>query len=275
MPLTRLQHNQIRPVLCIIAMIVLHGAMVAQRNVLESDPLRMRVRVVYDQLGAFVGPSFNSQGGTFTTNCNCTFTGGAGTGFTGGLMYEYFSRTTLSWGVSLAYDNRSIESRFQEREGLEQQSPTSGRTYTVPVTFRHIGESSLQYLTLTPYMKYSFFKTLMVRVGPAFSYIIDANIRHTKELVSETVPLPGGEIATVRLPGQQGNSMVLENGAIPDLNPLQVSISAAVGVEFRPTKKLFLTPLLQYIQPVTTISDRGDAFTVRALQLQLEARFIL
>jgi hypothetical protein len=259
----------------IAVLVMMQGAVTAQRNVLQSDPLRVRVKMVYDQLGAFMGLGFNNQGGTFTTDCNCAFTGGAGTGFTGGIVYEYFSRTTLTWGATLAYDNRGMESRFQEIEGLKQQSPTTGRTYTVPIAFRHIGETSLSYLTLTPFMKYSFFNTVMVRVGPAISYILDANIRHTKELVSESIVLPSGEDAVVRLPGQDGNSVVLEDGPIPDLHPLQFSLSAAVGVEFRPAKKLILTPLLQYIHPLTTVSDRGDAFSVRALQLQFEARFIL
>lgn len=264
-----------RVIIVLTTLVVMQGAVMAQRNVLESDPLRMRVRLVYDQLGVFAGLAVNNQGGTFTTNCNCTFSGGAGTGFTGGIVYEHFSRTTLSWGATLAYDNRGIESRFQEIEGLKQVSPTTGREFTVPVTFRHVGETSLSYLTLTPYVKYALFKTLMVRVGPAFSYIIDANIRHTKELVSESVTLPGGEVAAVRLPGQDGTSVELENGPVPQLNAFQFSLSGAVGVELRPSKKVFLTPTLQYIQPLTSVSERGDAFSVRSLQILLEARMIL
>lgn len=270
-----LHHRRLHIPLLVLILTLTSGMVHAQRNILQSDPLGPRGKYVYDQLGAFAGVTFNSQGGTFTTNCNCVFSGGAGTGFTGGLMYEYFSRTTLSWGATLAYDNRGMEARFLEDEGLTQQSPTTGRSYKVPVRFRHIGQTSLSYLTLSPYMKYSFFKKLMVRVGPALSYILDANLRHTKELVSETVVLPGGEEATVRLSGQDGTSVVLEDGDIPELNPLQFSISGAVGIELRPSKKLILMPLLQYIHPLTTISGRGDAFTVRALQLQIEARFIL
>lgn len=247
----------------------------AQRNVLDSDPLRARVLLVYDQLGVFGGLSNNIQGGTFNTACNCTFEGGGGTALTGGIVYERLTRSRLTFGGMLAIENRSMEARFQEIEGLLQRSPSTGREYNVPVTFRNIGETSLTYLTLTPFLKYDLFDAIMLRVGPAISYIVSSNITHTKQLMSETVTLPGGEVATVRLPGQDGTSVVLENGEVPQLNALQISASAAIGAEIRLSKKVFLSPVIQYLQPFTTVSERGDGFTVRALQLLVEARMIL
>jgi hypothetical protein len=259
----------------IVLLMMAAGTLTAQRNVLDSDPLRARVLLVYDQVGVFGGLSNNAQGGTFTTACDCAFTGGGGTALTGGVIYERLTRSRLTWGAMLAYENRSMEARFQEIEGLVQRSPTTGREYNVPVTFRNIGETSLSYFTLTPFIKYDIFDAILLRIGPALSYIVSSNITHTKQLVSETVTLPGGEVATVRLPGQEGTSVVLENGPVPQLNSLQISASAAVGAEIRLSKKVFLSPLIQYVQPFTTISGRGDGFTVRSLQLLVEARMIL
>lgn len=265
----------IRNILVIVTALASVTALQAQRNVLESDPLRARVLLVYDQFGVFVGLSNNMQGGTFTTECNCDFVSGGGSAFMGGIVYERLTRSRLTWGSTLGFENRSLSARFQEIEGLLQRSPASGKEYNVPVTFRNTGEASLSYLTLTPFLKYDLFGVIMLRAGPALSYIFSSNIKHTKELVSQTVTLPGGEVATVTLPGQNGTSVVLEDGAIPQLNAFQISASLAIGADIRLSKKVFLAPVLQYLQPFTTVSERGDGFTIRSLQLLVEARMIL
>lgn len=263
-------------VLLLFAMAAIGGSNgFAQTNVLDSDPLGPRRLLVYDQYGVFGGLSNNQQGGTFLTDCNCSFGSGARTGLTAGIMFERLTRSRITWGATLAYEDRSIDARYQEVEGVVQRAPSSGREYTVPITFRHTGEVSLSYLTLTPFAKYHLFEWLYLRGGPAISYIMSSNIRHTKELISDSVIFPTGEVASVALPGAGGRSVVLEDHAMPELNSLQISISAAVGTEFRVGKKVFLSPLVQYVFPLTTVTARGDGFSVRALQFLVEARVIM
>ena len=262
----------------IVALIGLFGMMadaVAQTNVLESDPIRARKLIVYDMWGAYVGPSFNSQGGTFTTDCDCEFTGGASTGIAIGGMFEKLTRSGLQWGVMAGYENRSIEGRFREIEGVVQRAPSNGQAYTVPIEFLNVGSLSLHYLTATPYVKYTVFNALFARAGAGLSYIFSNNLTHTKSLVSDSVTFPNGERASVSIPGEPDGEVVLQDGPIPEVNALQISLTAAVGAELRLSKRMFLSPVLQYSYPFTVISGGGEGYSVRAFQLLVEARFIL
>lgn len=246
----------------------------AQENVLDSDPIAARKRLVYSQLGGYAGFGMLSQGGTFTTACDCEFSGGAGAGLTVGLMFERLTRSRITWGVTLGYDNRGITSRFRETEGVVQTSP-SGRTFTVPITFLNEAEISLHVLTAMPYVKYHFFDLFYGRVGASVGYVVSSGLTHTKTLETETVTFPNGEVASVSLPNGGSGSVLLESGPVPDLNPLQLGITFGVGLELRVSKKVFLSPTVQYLLPVTAISTQGASFTVRSLQFSLEARYIL
>jgi hypothetical protein len=247
----------------------------AQENVMDSDPLMARKRLVYSMFGAYGGLSFNNQAGTFTTNCNCEFTGGAGTSLVGGLIFERLTRSTLTWGATLGVDSRSMTASFQEIEGVVQRSPSTSREYTVPVTFKNTAENSIRMVTFVPYVKYLVTDWLFVRGGPSISYIYSSNITHTKELMSETVTFPTGEVANVSLPGVDGTSVVLQDGPIPGINALQFGIAAAAGIEFKVGRRLKLAPLVQYTFPFTTIASGGEGYSIRAFQVLMEGRWIL
>jgi len=259
------------------SVVFLCGALVgtSQENVMDSDPLMARKRLVYSLIGPYGGLTFSGQGGTFYTACNCEFTGGAGTNFVGGIVFERLTRSTVTWGATLGYDNRSITAAFQEVEGVVQRSPTTGREYTVPITFRNEAVTGIQLITLMPFAKYHLLDWLFVRGGPSVSYIFSSTVKHTKELITETVTFPTGELATVSLPGTDQRSVVLEDGPIPQINPLQVGLTASVGLELRLGKKFILAPVAQYTFPLTTISERGDGFTIRSFQVLFEGRWIL
>jgi hypothetical protein len=250
-------------------------AATAQTNVLDSDPLRARKKIVYDQIGAYFGPSFNSQTGTIVTDCNCEFTGGAQTGLTAGVMFERLTRSTIRWGVTLGYELRSVEGQFTEIEGVVQRAPSNGQEYVVPITFSNVATASLGYLSLQPYLKYDFWDVLFVRAGANVSYVISSNLMHVKTLESDSVTFPNGETAAVSLPGDEDGSVVLQDGPIPDLNSLQFGVSGAIGMDIRLSKELYLSPVAQYILPLTSVSSFGSGFSVQAFQLFLEARWIL
>ncbi|MCX6140999.1 MAG: outer membrane beta-barrel protein [Candidatus Kapabacteria bacterium] len=266
--------SQRLPLAICILFLLITGMVRAQENVLDSDPIAARKRLVYSQLGGFVGFGLLSQGGTFTTACNCEFTGGAGAGLMAGLMFERLTRSRITWGATLGYDNRGVTSRFRETEGVVQTSP-SGRTFTVPITFLNEAEINLHVLTAMPYMKYHFFDLFYGRVGASVGYVFSSGLSHTKTLETQTVTFPNGEIASVSLPGGGNGTVILQNGPVPDLNALQLGIVLGVGMELHLSKKMFLSPVVQYLVPITTISTQGASFTVRSLQFSIEARHIL
>ena len=229
---------------------------------------------MHDQIGVYFGPSFNGQGGTITTECNCEFTGGANTGFAGGVMFERLTRSRLVWGVTLGYEDKSVEGRFTEVEGVVQRAPSSGMQYTVPITFKNSASASIGYLTAMPYLKYDFFEVLFVRGGAALSYVVTSNLTHVKTLASDSVTFPNGETASVSLPNSENGSVVLQDGPIPDLNSFQFGIALASGIEIKLSKALYLSPVAQYVIPVTKVGSGGDGFSVRSFQIFVEGRLI-
>ncbi len=260
----------------VLQLVVLTESVRAQEDVLESDPLRARKLLIYDQVGGFGGLSLNGQTGTLVTDCNCEFQGGAATGYVIGGLFERLTRSRITWGVSLGYEDRSISGRFREIEGVIQRAPSNGLEYTVPIEFLHEANVSLGYLTATPFLKYVAFEALFVRAGAAISYVVSTNVKHTKSLASDTVRFPNGESATVQFPdAESGTSIVLQDGPISDVQPLQISASLGVGAEIRLSKTMFLAPVIQYVYPFTTISSSAGDFSTQALQIMLELRFII
>lgn len=244
-------------------------------NVLDSDPLRARKQLVYDMAGVWVGLSNNVQGGTFTTACNCSFEGGAGLTLTAGALFERLTRSEVTYGLMVGLEGRSIEGRFQEVEGVVQRSPATGREYTVPITFRNVATASIWYATLTPYVKYNLLRWLYVRAGPSVGYVLSGDVKHTKELMSDSVTFPGGEVASVRLTPDGERIVTLEDNPIPDLQRLQLAATLGVAADLRIGKAVYLAPTLQYVIPFTTVSGRGTDFSIRSMQFLMEARIIL
>lgn len=272
-------HNRLTPLLaalCLTAFLSCGTNGYAQSNVLDSDPLSARKLIVYDEIGGYTGLSMNMQGGTLVTNCNCEFQGGAGTGFVIGALFERLTRSRIVWGVSLGYENRSIEGRFREIEGVVQRAPASGAEYTVPLEFSNIANVNLGYLTATPYLKYTAFDALFVKAGGALSLCVASNLMHTKVLMSDTVRFPNGEQASVSLPDANGgNSVVLQNGPIAGMQAFQFGIVLGGGFNIKPSKKMKISPVIQYVIPITSVSSSAGNFSSRALQLLVECRLII
>lgn len=247
---------------------------VAQVNVLDSDPIAARKRLVYSQLGAFVGLGGVMQGGTITTNCQCDFNGGGGTQFVVGAVFERLTRSQIIWGVGVGYDRRGLTGQFTEIEGVTQRSP-SGREFTVPMTFLNEADLALDVVTVTPYLKLKPFGPVFVRAGASVGFVVSSSLTHRKTLTTSEVVFPNGEVATAELLGVDGTSVVLQNGPVAELQPLQLGIFGGVGVDIALSKKLTMSPMVQYFQPVTMISAQGAGFSVRSLQFLLELRHIL
>ncbi len=261
----------------VLVVMFVKGALPAlgQVNVVDSNPLAARRQYVFSLLGGYVGLANNLQGGVFTTACDCEFTGGAGVAITAGVVFERYTRSEVTFGVALGYEGRGITSRYQEIEALMQTSPTSGRTYEVPVSFRNTAGVSLWMVSLMPYAKYHVFKSLWVRGGPSVAVVVRDNITHEKELLTTQVVLPGGEQASVRLRDTEGTTVMLEDAPIAELSKLHVGVTAGVGLDVKVGKRFYLGPVVQYHYPFTTVSGRGTSFSIRSVQMLIEGKFIL
>lgn len=247
----------------------------AQENVLDSDPLGAHKLLVYDQLGLYIGPSFNGQGGTIVTDCKCEFTGGAKAGYNFGMMFERLTRSRLTWGVSLGYEDKSVEGRFTQIESVVQNSPTTGNQYTIPITFKNSALASIGYVTGMPFLKYFMFDLIYVRAGVPVSYIVSSNLKQTKTLESDSATFPNGETASISIPGSNNGSVVVQDKPLDGVQTFQVGMAFAAGMDFKVGRKLFLGPVMQYIHPLTNVNSSDVGFSVRSLQFLVECRLIL
>ena len=247
----------------------------------SSTPLAPDEKPTSMWFGGYVGPTFASQGGTFTTNCNCEFSGGAGTGFAVGLIIEDKTTSKIIIGGQLGYDTRGLTGRFREIEGSQQTSP-SGRTYTVPIQFFNEASLSLDVLSASAYAKYAFLGPVYARVGANAGYVVGSSLIHTKSLETKTVTFPNGEVANVTIPGATDGMVTVQDGPVAELNPLQLGLIGAIGLEI-PIRKVerkfappavttYLSPVIQYQFPITNISAQGNSFQLRQLQFFLELR---
>ncbi len=246
----------------------------SQVNVLDSDPIAARKRLVFSQLGGFAALGGVTQGGTITTDCQCDFTGGGGTQFAVGAVFERMTRSQLVWGVALGYDRRGLTGQFTEIEGVTQRSP-SGREFTVPMTFLNEADLSLNVITVMPYLKLYLLGQVFVRAGGSLGYVVSSSLKHVKTLTTNEVVFPNGEVASAELVGIDGKSVQLQDGPVKQLQPLQIAIFGAAGIDIKLSKKVVMSPMLQYQQPLTSISTQGAGFSVRSFQLLLEVRHIL
>ena len=192
-----------------------------------------------------------------------------------GLQFESLTRSGFLWGVTLGYENRSIQGRFREIEASQITSASSGQTYVVPIEFLNTADVSLHFLTAMPYLKVNTVGPVFVRGGAAISYVMSSGMQHLKALQTTDLVLPNGESATVTLPDYPDGVATIQDGPIPNLNSLQLGFTAGVGLDLKVGESFFFSPVLQYYLPVTSISSAGEPYSTRAFQILVEGRWIL
>ena len=273
------------PVAFILSAVMVMSAVTASAQRLKgaSTPLGPDEQPIYTWYGIYLGPSFNSQGGTFTTSCDCDFTGGAGTGLVAGAIIEHRFRSGLTIGTLVGYEGRGISGRFREIEGVDVAS-SSGRTYKVPVTYLNEATLSFDMVTMNPYVKSELFGNLFGRAGLSVGYVVSSDLTHTKSLLTPTLTLPDGELAEVRFGENGSGTSTIENGSYADLSSFQIGGTISAGYEIplvyskRPwgvDATAVLVPVIQYFLPISQLSlNRGD-LRVSTFQFMVELRFNL
>jgi len=255
----------------------------AQRLKGSSTPLGPDEKPVYTWYGAYLGPSFNSQGGQFRTSCDCEFSGGAGTGLVAGFVVEHQFRSGIAIGGLIGYEGRGISGRFREIEGVQQTS-SNGQVYNVPITFLNEATLSFDMLSINPYVKTHLLGNLFGRAGLSVGYVLTSDLSHVKTLQTRTVTLPDGETADVRFGEDGSGSVTLENGPYADLSTLQIGGVLAAGYEIPLARTMrpwgsavtaVLVPVVQYFLPVTQLSLNNGDLRVSTLQFMLEFRYNL
>lgn len=211
------------------------------------------------------------QDGIFYTKCGDRFEQGANTGFMVGALYKRFIYTSkFAYGVRLAYETRNIKALYNEYELIEDiPSSVSGETFKASVLFRNEAEIQFSLLSITPYIEWSPLWNAFLHVGVMPQFVFDTHVSHNKKLAQESVTLGDGRVERISIDGENGQQATVEDGSVPDVASLQFAIAGGVGIDIPVSKKVVITPLYQYAIPLTTLSERGQSFRIRASQLLL------
>lgn len=252
-----------------------------------SSPLELGRRIVPDVIGIVAGPGFYVQNGSFATGCPCTFTGGVGAGIVAGLMYEKnliapnanWRLGTINIGARLMYEDRRITAAFREYENVRVQSLAQpSQFFTVPILFRHVAEASFPTFTLTPYIVWNpitigIFQPF-VQVGLQGGLITGSRLKHTKYVLDHTVRLPNGEEAEVTFSETETDRVVVQDSTFSPLTTFQMAASLTVGTDIPLGTRFRLSPMFQYLLPLTTINSPGN-LTITAWQILLALKMNL
>ncbi len=233
---------------------------------LKLTPLTRKDTRAQKDYGFILGLGQNDQGGKQYVLCpDCIFEGGAGFSFSLGMLYEQELFRNFRLGGQVIYNDFSFTSRFSVDE--IHQDPESG-TY-IPIKFSHEARFTLNSLTAAPYIKFYPWNFMYFRLGMPIAYMFNNNVRHDKDLESNSVTIGGMEYKI------EGNNSTVEDGPITNFNQLQLFLSPVIGFDFRLSRNMYLSPLFEYYIPLTELSQFGDASKVRNWKLVFELRVAL
>ncbi|MBI5324134.1 MAG: hypothetical protein HZB41_02450 [Ignavibacteriae bacterium] len=252
-------------------LLIFINAVTAQIKKKEDTPL-LPTEQLRSEVGGFIGFGSNNQSGIFSTDsCDCKFMDGAGFGFTIGGLYESEIVKRMFWGGALALDMKSFWASYMEYEPVKLKSRPD--TPVVPVLFRYKADSKIWYLTLMPYIKYVPAKFMFFRLGFGGSFVISSDMKHTKELLSETSRLNTGELVGIKYVDVEGRIYTIDDTDFPKVNSLQLSLEPAIAFNFPIGQKFRLSPLFQYSIPLTKFSEQGTDVKLNSWRLMIELRY--
>lgn len=239
-----------------------------------SNPLAPAKFQGADQIGILFGAGLTQQSGSFTTSCNCEFSNGsAQNGFLTAIFYEYPLNRTFSLGFRFGYEKRRVSSSFREYENdtLIQQS-TSQRTLQ-PILYRDQSDASFGILSFMPYLDWSPTKGIFFQIGLMPQYIFQSHLTYVKELAQQTVTFPNGEIAAIQLVNSDRTKQIIEDGDFPKVNSFQFAFAGSVGGLIKVRTGIILSPIVEYVLPMTNISEQGKNFKLFSTHFLLGAKF--
>lgn len=248
----------------------------------ESTPLTPQPKPLQEDYGLFVGIGNNAQSGDFTTKCDdCKFSGGNHFGWTIGAVYQKEFVYRFAWGACLGYNNRRIKASYNEKTMYSVKSLESNAIEDIPLTFNSTAEASFHEIFAMPFLQWTPFDFVFLRIGPKAAFVFSSNIKNTIKLNENTVKLSNGEIGYIEILDANNNkvagdnSVVVEDNEFPDVNSLQLSVNPMIGLNLRLEKNVFLSPIFEYSIPLNTISNHGTDFKISYFRALLELRIAM
>ena len=230
---------------------------------LAASPLRAQILSRGDlfgpgapppMIGVELGLGTHSQNGQFQAICKCEFSGGSGSGFLGGLLFELPVSYEWTFGLGLKFDFKNFTTTTVVHDTavityVEKDSIASG-----PFGFTRNGSVKETFLTIAPFVRYEFFRNgFFLQAGPGIGFLLSSNFTHTRELNSSTIILDNGQtITNVRF--ENGTrSETLESGKIVNAATTRISALVTAGWDIPVGDNAVIAPMITYDFPFTTV----------------------
>ncbi|MFM7774466.1 MAG: hypothetical protein ACKO9V_06430 [Candidatus Kapaibacterium sp.] len=236
----------------------------------------------FERFGGFLSAGGIRQSGSFTVDCPCqSFTGGGGSEFSVGAVYERVPASSYIWGVTAGYRYRTMDARYVLREDTTLRSLDGQSLFpNVQIPFRHSSTISVSSITVMPYVKRFIAKSLFARVGLAAGVVVGSTKDFRKTLLTNTVTLPNDDVIRIEMDRAAlearglrfsgDNEVVLEEGPMNDVSAFNLAVVPAVGFQWQVGKRMFLVPMFEYSLPVTGVSSTDTSLRMHALRAVVE-----
>lgn len=249
----------------LLAILILTSDIYAQKE----SPIDLEIKKYErSELGFMLGFGQNFQSGTYYVDCdNCEFSNGLKFGYSLGLYYEYYLSQSVTIGLMGLFEDNTISSSYIE---IEAVTPSNASNTTIPVSFRHESDFSLQNITIAPYIKWHPANFFFLRLGFGGSFPIYSNLTHDKILLDRFITLQNGEIVEVKLTDFEGNTAELQNGKVQGLTSFQFGLLPAIGLDLPLSNKSTLATSFQYYIPFSNIYSGSDDFRINSWRIMFE-----
>lgn len=244
----------------------------AQRK--SDDPLAPAERELDKGFGFVVGLGQSFQSGELITQCPCNFSGGVGISWLFGAIYEAEISKSFDYGIFGFFDNKNLQSSYQESEIQTIYSENELDSLTVPIAFRHVAETGFNTIALTPFIKYNPYEFVYFRLGLKLGYLMSGKVKHTKELLQKTAVI-NGEIVEVTIGNSKQTSVVVEDGDYPELNSFQLGLMPMIGFNLQIDKNLYFKPAFMFDYSLSNISKQGENFKIHSWKVLLELSYMI
>jgi len=242
-----------------------------------ADPLNPEKFQTQREFGFLAGIGANIQLGSFKANCDCPhFDTGSGFGYTLGALYEQDINPVFQWGFAGLYKSLYIRSSYQINKLRYFQSTKTNDYDSALIAFTQIGETNVSMLSVMPYLKMDLSNWLFVRLGFEAGYLLNANIKHTEELLQNRVTLIGSGLpVTVEYNNGRGNSVVVQDSALTMVNSFQMYVTPQIGFNIPLAENVNLSPLVDFSFPLNKISENINGFKIWSWRVLCELRIAL
>ncbi len=219
-----------------------------EENVLRPNPLHLLV-------GPILGGGLNLHSGDFITQCECSYSNGAGPSYLGGVFVEYPTSGDWSFRGELTWQEFGADFS-QTKSRVEYAS--NGEF--VQLDFDQKAEVRMQYLQLNLLAKWATgFDRLYFTGGLGFGSLLSNQLVET-----ETIATPGWVYVT-----NGSNLQKYLDGPIGSERGYRAGIILGIGYDFWFTPDLRLSPELAWNFPVTSIRTNDTDWRTSSLTLDI------